>query len=53
MTYYKKNYRYKKENFKFAKNYADQNISLPIYPSLKNIELAKIIKTIEKFYGYK
>mgnify|MGYP001192611086 CR=1 FL=1 len=53
MTYYKKKYRYKKDNFKFAKNYADQNISLPIYPSLKNIEFAKIIKTIEKFYGYK
>ncbi len=53
MTYYKKKYRYKKNNFKFAKKYADQNISLPIYPSLKNIELSKIIKTIEKFYGYK
>ena len=52
MTYYKKKYNFKKINFKNAKNYADTNISLPIYPSLNFKELNKIVEVINKFYEY-
>lgn len=53
MSYYKNKYNYKKINFKNAKNYADTNISLPVYPSLKNHELNKVVQVIKEFYGYK
>ena len=53
MTYYKKKYRTKKILFRNAKIYADTNISLPIYPSLKFKELNNVVKVIKKFYGYK
>jgi len=52
MTYYKKKYNFKKINFKNAKNYADTNISLPIYPSLNFKELNKIVEVINKFYEH-
>ena len=52
MTYYKNKYNLKNTIFKKAKNYADTNISLPIYPLLKFKELNKIVKVIKKFYGY-
>ena len=53
MTYYKKKYRTKKILFRNAKIYADTNISLPIYPSLKFKELNSVVKVIKKFYGNK
>ena len=52
MSYYKKKYSYKMSDYTIAKNYADKNISLPIYPSLKLKELNKIVKVVKKFYGY-
>ena len=53
MSYYKKKYNFKKINFKNAKNYADTNISLPVYPSLTNQELNKVVQVIKEFYGYR
>ncbi len=52
MTYYKKKYNLKKMTFKNSIDYADTNISLPIYPSLKFKELNRIVKLIKEFYGY-
>ncbi len=50
MTYYKKKYQLNDKFFKNSKKYANTNISLPIYPSLKNFEINKIIKVIRNFY---
>ena len=52
MSYYKKKYNFKKVIFQNAKTYADTNISLPVYPSLKLKELNKVVKVIKEFYGY-
>ena len=52
MSYYKKKYALKKTIFKNAKTYADTNISLPVYPSLKFKELNRVVKVIKEFYGY-
>ena len=52
MSYYKKKYDLKKKFFKNAITYADTNISLPVYPSLKFKELNKVVKEIKEFYGY-
>ena len=52
MSYYKRKYNFKKVIFQNAKRYADTNISLPVYPSLKLKELNKVVKVIKEFYGY-
>ena len=52
MTYYKEKYNFKKMTFKNSIEYADTNISLPIYPSLKIKELNRVVKLIKEFYGY-
>jgi len=49
MTYYKKKYNLKKKNYKNSYIYGKTNISLPIYPKLKNFEIDLISKTIIKF----
>ena len=49
MTYYKKKYNIDKNSYKNSNYYGDTNISLPIYPKLKDKEIKKICKTITKF----
>ena len=48
MTYYKKKYNINLKEFKNAIHYGKTNISLPIYPKLKNSEIEKISKTLIK-----
>ncbi len=50
MTYYKKKYKLNETNFKNAKYYADNNISLPNYPKLDNKEIDYICNKIKRFY---
>jgi len=49
MTYYKKKYKLVENNFKNSNKYGQCNISLPIYPKLKNNELRTICETIKNF----
>lgn len=49
MSYYKKKYKNKKNNYLNAINYANSNISLPIYPNLKDKEVDYISQKILKF----
>tara|TARA_X000000950_G_C13700014_1_gene571767 strand:+ start:8 stop:712 length:705 start_codon:yes stop_codon:yes gene_type:complete len=48
MTYYKKKYGLKKNLFSDAIKYGKNNISLPIYPKLKEKEIEKICKVINQ-----
>ncbi len=48
MTYYKKKYKLNLRNYKNSIDYGDMNISLPMYPKLKNIEIDFICKNILK-----
>ena len=48
MTYYKKKYDLKKKLFSNAIMYGKNNISLPIYPKLKEEEIEKICKVINQ-----
>lgn len=50
MTYYKKKYNLNIKNYKNAYNYGKTNISLPVYPKLKNSEIDIICKTIINFF---
>ena len=52
MTYYKNKYKLNLKNYQKAKNYADMNISLPIYPSLNIKALNAVTRIIRNFYGY-
>tara|TARA_B100001250_G_C19795816_1_gene788661 strand:- start:912 stop:2024 length:1113 start_codon:yes stop_codon:yes gene_type:complete len=46
MSYYKKKYKLNIKNFKNANDYGLMNISLPMYPKLKNAEIDFICKSI-------
>ena len=48
MSYYKKKYRLNIKNFSYAQTYGLSNISLPVYPKLKNKEVDKICNLIKK-----
>jgi dTDP-4-amino-4,6-dideoxygalactose transaminase len=48
MTYYKKKYKLNINDYTCAKNYGLSNISLPIYPKLKNKEIDIICNLIKK-----
>ena len=50
MSYYKEKYNLKDKNFKNAKYYAENNISLPNYPKLYNKEVDYIFNKIKNFY---
>ncbi len=48
MSYYKKKYNIKPSKFKNSNIYSNMNISLPVYPKLKNFEIDFICKTLTK-----
>jgi len=47
--FYKKNFNYKKGDYPIAEQYYEKALSLPLYPSLSEIEQDSIIKSIEEF----
>ena len=49
MTYYKKKYNLDNNSYKNSNYYGDTNISLPIYPKLRDNEIKKICEIITKF----
>ena len=49
MTYYKKKYNLNSSNYLNANIYSSKNISLPVYPSLKDLEIKYICKVLNKF----
>ena len=49
MSYYKKKYKIKNNLYYNSNLYGNNNISLPVYPKLKNSEVDQICKVIKKF----
>lgn len=49
LSYYKKRYGFKKGDFPIAESYYNRAISLPLYPSLKDSEVDKVVRDISKF----
>ena len=47
--YYKKNFGYRLKNFPNAEKFYEQEVSLPIFYSLKDKDITKIIKFIKSF----
>ena len=48
MTYYKKKYKLNPKKYLNSNTYSNMNISLPVYPALKNSEIDHICKTLNK-----
>jgi len=46
--YYSKNLRYFKENYPYAELFYEQEMSLPLYPNLKLIDIKHIVSVIKK-----
>ena len=49
LSYYKQRYGHKRGDFPIAENYYDRTISIPLYPSLTNDEVEKVVKNITSF----
>ena len=49
LSYYKQRYGHKRGDFPLAENYYDRTISIPLYPSLTNDEVEKVVKNITSF----
>ena len=49
LSYYKRHYGHKRGDFPIAENYYDGTISIPLYPSLTNDEVEKVVKNITSF----
>ena len=47
--YYKKNYGFKKGDYPVAENFYKNEVSIPIYFSLKRKEIYRVIKKIKKY----
>ncbi len=49
LSYYKKRLRHKRGDFPVAERFYDRAISIPLYPSLSDLEVEKVTKDIIKF----
>ena len=49
LSYYKQRYGHKLGDFPIAENYYARTISIPLYPSLTNDEVEKVVKNITSF----
>ncbi|MBH09583.1 MAG: UDP-4-amino-4,6-dideoxy-N-acetyl-beta-L-altrosamine transaminase [Candidatus Marinimicrobia bacterium] len=50
LDYYKKNFGYKHGDFPISENYYERAISIPLYPSLKDEEVEKVVEDIINFF---
>jgi UDP-4-amino-4,6-dideoxy-N-acetyl-beta-L-altrosamine transaminase len=49
LSYYRKNFGYKRGDFPVAEKVYDRSISIPLYPSLTDLEVEKVVKDIVAF----
>ena len=49
LSYFRKRYGYRRGNFPVAENYYDRTISIPLYPSLTDVEVMKVVEDITSF----
>tara|TARA_B100001123_G_scaffold424024_1_gene534976 strand:- start:302 stop:1477 length:1176 start_codon:yes stop_codon:yes gene_type:complete len=49
LSYYKKKYNFKKNNFPISEEYYNGCISLPLYPSLSDKDVQRVVNTIKNF----
>ena len=49
LKYYRKRYGYMRGDFPVSENYYDRAVSIPLYPSLTDVEVEKTVKDITSF----
>lgn len=49
LSYYRKRYSYKRGDFPVAENFYDRSVSIPLYPSLTDMEVNKVVEDITSF----
>ena len=50
LKYYKNRYNFKKGDFKNSELFYSRTISLPLYPTMKDAEIEKVVYDIKKFF---
>ena len=53
LTYYKNKFGYKRGDFPVSERYYDRSLAIPLYPSIKDSEVEKVVKDIKKFINLK
>ena len=53
LSYYKKRFGYKRGDFPVAENFYDRAVSIPLYPSLTDAEVEKVVSDIANFVDSK
>ena len=46
LTYYKNRYGFKRGDFPIAEKFYDQIVSIPLYPTLSDAELEKVVEDL-------
>lgn len=49
LSYYMHNFGYKRGDYPIAERYYDRSIAIPLYPSLTDTEVEKVVQDIKKF----
>jgi len=49
LGYYRKRYGYKRGDFPVSEKFYNRAISIPLYPSLTDVEVEKVVTDITKF----
>ncbi len=50
LKYYKKRYKFKKGDFKNSELFYSRTVSLPLFPTMKDKEVEKVVSDIKKFF---
>ena len=51
LKYYRDRFGYKRGDFPVSERYYDRTISLPLYPSMNDEEVDKVVEDISNFYN--
>ena len=49
LKYYKDNFGYKSGDFPVAERYYSRSLAIPLYPSMKDAEVEKVVEDIKTF----
>ena len=51
LKYYKQKYGFKRGDYPIAERYYDRSIAIPLYPSMTDSEVEKVVEDIKLFFS--
>ena len=53
LSYYRNRYGLKRGDFPESEQYYDRTISIPLFPSIKDVEVERVVKSIKNYIKFK